>query len=96
MIYDGKMEIDTKKLLDYANFMEDHCKRIETLCKALESDMAFAILCMDELNGKPTARRLQENIEQLRSNLPVGTDVYERLMEARKIILDLLGQEGGM
>ena len=95
MIRDDKMNIDIKKLVDYTNFLEAHCKQIELLCKALESDMAFAVLCMDELNGKPTAKRLQDNIEQLRSNLPVGTDVYERLLEIRRQAEKLLGQEGG-
>ena len=96
MVRDDVMYLDLKKLVDYANFLDAHCKQVELLCKALESDMSFAILCMDELNGKPTAKRLQNNIEQLRNSLPVGTDVYERLMAIQKKALEFLGQEGGM
>ena len=45
---------------------------------------------MDTTNGKVVAKRVQNNIAEIHKNMPIYTDVYDRLVLVRKKIKALI------
>lgn len=94
-MFDDRMEINLIRLKRYTDFLETQCQQIKTLCEIMEADLSLVTPAMDELNGQITAKNLRKNIENIRSTMPVSTEVYDRLVLIRKKLIELVySQEG--
>ena len=76
-------------MVKYMEFLETQCNDIKLLCQGMENDLAIIAYAMDDLNAKTTAMRLQRNIEAVRTNMPIYSDLYNRLALAVKLIKQL-------
>jgi len=94
-MYDDLFEMNPWKMKQYTDFLETQCQKIKTLCDLMEADMTIATHAMDDINGKLAAKALERNVANIRSNMPIYTDVYDRLFLARKMLLEMLGEGGG-
>ena len=89
-MYDDPIVINDYKLKEYVDFLDVQCQGIKELCSAMESDIIIASAAMDTTNGKVVAKRVQNNIAAIHKNMPINTDVYDRLVLVRKKIKELI------
>lgn len=80
------MNVDTQKMSEYADFLEESSRRVVALCQKLETNLAVAVQCMDQQSGRLAAQRMAQNLETIRNSVPINDDAVQRLTLARKYI----------
>jgi predicted negative regulator of RcsB-dependent stress response len=88
------MEVDNEKMKEYANFLQDNSRGIIALCNLIEESLTVAKQCMDQQSGQGAAARLQQNIENIKANVPISDNANQRLELALKYLIDLDGLFG--
>ena len=73
------MELDTARMREYQEFLEDHTSKIETICMEMDEYIQIAAQCMDPESGRGAAQRMMQNIENIRKNIPISDGVSKRL-----------------
>ena len=94
-MFDDVIDINLIQLKKYADFLDSQCGKIKTLCDIMEADLSLVAPAMDELNGQITAKNLRKNIENIRSTMPVCTEVYTRLDLVRQKLIELINMQEG-
>ena len=89
------MEMDTVKMREYADFLEENSRQITLLCEAIEENLSLAIQCMDSKSGLEAARRMTVNLENIKKNIPINDDACQRLILSLKRINDATNVFGG-
>lgn len=74
------MNVNTVGMQNYADFLEDHSRQIQNLCQQMEQLVAIAAQCMDQQSGVAAAGRLMQNMETIRTNVPMADDACQRLI----------------
>ena len=80
------MNVNTQKMEEYADFLEENSRNIVNLCNELERCLTIAVQCMDQDSGHAAALRMAENIENIKNNVPISNDAAKRLQLSRKYI----------
>lgn len=80
------MNVDTQKMEEYAEFLEENSRKIIDLCNKLEENLIIAVQCMDQQSGRSAAQRLAQNLEKIKSNVPISDDASKRLVLSKKYI----------
>ncbi len=80
------MNVDTGKMSEYADFLEENSKKIITLCSKIEESLAIAVQCMDQDSGRAAAQRMAQNLENIKNNVPICDDANKRLVLSKKYI----------
>lgn len=88
------MNVNTQKMEEYAEFLEENSRKIIELCNKLEESLAMAVQCMDQQSGRSAAQRMAQNLENIKKNVPVSEDASKRLVLSKKHI-DSAGQVFG-
>lgn len=80
------MNVDIQKMEEYAEFLEENSRKIIDLCNKLEENLIIAVQCMDQQSGRSAAQRLAQNLEKIKSNVPISDDASKRLVLSKKYI----------
>ena len=80
------MNVDTMKMAEYADFLEENSRKIVDLCNRIEELLNIAVQCMDQNSGRAAAQRMAQNLESIKSNVPISDDASERLAKAKTLI----------
>lgn len=80
------MNINTQKVQEYAEFLEESSRRIIALCNELEGGLAMATQCMDQQGGRDAAQRMEQSIERIKKNVLISEDARKRLVLTLKYI----------
>lgn len=80
------MDVITEKMAEYANFLDENSRNIETLCNMIEQQLQVAVQCMDQQSGRNAALRMAQNIENVKNNRPISDNASERLVLAKKLV----------
>lgn len=88
------MNVNTQKMEEYAEFLEENSRKIIELCNRLEENLVIAVQCMDQNSGRSAAQRMAQNLESIKNNVPISDDASKRLMLSKKQI-DSAGQVFG-
>jgi len=59
------MNVDTGKMAEYADFLDETSRRIIELCNNIEETLVLAVQCMDQQSGRGAAQRLAQNLENI-------------------------------
>lgn len=82
------MNVDTERMQEYSDYMADCSRQILELCTGVEECLSLALSCMDSSSGAKAARRLTQNIENIRANIKWTDDTCKRLVLAKKQVID--------
>lgn len=88
------MKVNTGKMTEYAEFLDETSKKIELLCTKIEEGLLMAVQCMDQQSGRGAAQRMAQNLENIKNNVPISDDASKRLVLSKKYI-DSAGQVFG-
>lgn len=88
------MNVNTQKMEEYAEFLEENSRKIIELCNKLEESLVMAVQCMDQESGRSAAQRMAQNLENIKINVPISEDASKRLILSKKHI-DSAGQVFG-
>lgn len=80
------MDVNTGKMMEYAEFLDDTSTKIVTLCTKIEESLMLAIQCMDQQSGLRAAQRMTQNLENIKNNVPISNDAKKRLVLSKKHI----------
>ena len=80
------MNVDTEKMKEYAEFLEDTSAQITTLCTKIEEALLMAVQCMDQQSGRGAAQRMAQNLENVKNNVPISNNASKRLVLSKKYI----------
>ena len=80
------MNVNTDKMTEYAEFLDENSKKIIALCNEIEKALLMAVQCMDQQSGRGAAQRLAQNLENIKNNVPVSDDASRRLVLSKKYI----------
>ena len=78
------MNVDTSLMAQYAQFLEEKSSSIVNLCNQLGECLTIAVQCMDQQSGRAAAQRMAQNIENVKSNVPMADDASKRLILSMK------------
>lgn len=88
------MNVNTEKMVEYANFLETNSRNIINLCNEIEQALAIAVQCMDQQSGRGAAQRMAQNMENIKNNVPLSDDACQRLVLSKRYV-DSAGQVFG-
>ncbi len=74
------MNFNTTSMAQYAQFLEDHSRKIVNLCEHLEGCLSMAVQCMDQQSGRQAAVRMAQNIETIKKSAPMADNASKRLI----------------
>ena len=80
------MNVNTQKMEEYAEFLEENSRKIIVLCNKLEESLVMAVQCMDQQSGRSAAQRMAQNLENIKSNVPISDDACKRLILSKKYV----------
>ena len=80
------MNVNTQKMEEYAEFLEENSRKIITLCNKLEESLVVAVQCMDQQSGRSAAQRMAQNLENIKNNVPISDDASKRLVLSKKYV----------
>lgn len=80
------MNVNTTKMVEYANFLEENSRNIIALCTSLEGKLSVAAHLMDSESGRAAGLRMAANIENIKKNVPISNDACKRLLLSKKYI----------
>ena len=80
------MNVNTQKMEEYAEFLEENSRRIVALCNQLEEGLVIAVQCMDQQSGRSAAQRMAQNLENIKNNVPISDDASKRLTLSKKYV----------
>lgn len=80
------MNVDTVKMSEYADFLDDNSQKIIALCTKIEECLIVAVQCMDQQSGRGAAQRMAQNLENIKNNVPISDDASKRLVLSKKYI----------
>lgn len=80
------MNVDTVRMQEYADFLEDHSHQIIQLCDNLEQALSMAVQCLDQESGRSAAQRMTQNLENIKSSVPISDDACKRLILSKKYV----------
>lgn len=89
------MIVNTQKMGEYADFLEENSARIKELCNEIEESLIIAVQCMDQQSGRAAASRMARNLENIKKNVPISDDASKRLVKSKKYIGDARNVFGG-
>ena len=78
------MNVNTSLMAQYASLLEENSRSIVNLCNQLEECLTVAVQCMDQQSGRAAAQRMAQNIENVKSNVPMADDASKRLILSMK------------
>ena len=82
------MNVNTDKMGEYAEFLDQNSQKIIALCNKIEETLVIAVQCMDQQSGRGAAQRMAQNLENVKKNVPISDDASKRLVLAKKYIGD--------
>lgn len=82
------MNLNTASMREYAEFLEENSSRIITLCNSLEENLMRAIQYMDQSSSVYAVKRMVQNIENIKNNVPISDDASKRLILVLKRVHD--------
>ena len=85
------MNVNTQKMEEYAEFLEENSRKIIELCNKLEESLVMAVQCMDQQSGRSAAQRMAQNLENIKNNVPISDEASRRLILSKKHV-DSAGQ----
>lgn len=80
------MNVNTQKMEEYAEFLEENSRKIIALCNKLEESLVIAVQCMDQQSGRSAAQRMARNLENIKNNVPINDDASKRLVLSKKYV----------
>lgn len=80
------MNVNTMKMEEYAQFLEEKSRNIIELCNHIQEDLIIAMQCMDQQSGQGAAMRMGNNIENIKRSVPVSDDAARRLVLSKKYV----------
>lgn len=80
------MNVNTEKMTEYADFLDETSRRIVTLCTKIEQSLVMAVQCMDQQSGRAAAQRMAQNLENVKNNVPISDDASKRLVLSKKYV----------
>lgn len=80
------MNVNTQKMEEYAEFLEENSRKIIALCNKLEESLVIAVQCMDQHSGRSAAQRMAQNLENIKNNVPISDDASKRLVLSKKYV----------
>ena len=80
------MNVNTQKMEEYAEFLEENSRKIIDLCNKLEECLVIAVQCMDQQSGRSAAQRMAQNLENIKNNVPINEEASKRLVLSKKYI----------
>ena len=80
------MNVETTKMSEYAEFLDENSRKIIALCTNIEQCLEMAVQCMDQESGQGAAQRMSQNMENIKSNVPISDDASKRLVLSRKYV----------
>ncbi len=80
------MNVETTKMAEYADFLAENSRLIVDLCTKIEETLILAVQCMDQQSGRGAAQRMAQNLENIKSNVPISDDASKRLILSKKYI----------
>ena len=80
------MNVNTQKMEEYAEFLDENSRKIITLCNKLEESLVVAVQCMDQQSGRSAAQRMAQNLENIKNNVPISDDASKRLVLSKKYV----------
>ena len=89
------MNVDTSRMQEYAEFMEEQSVRIISLCNQIEQSIGEAVQYMDQMSGLNAAKNLMENLENIKVCAQFSDDTCKKLVLAKKQIEDASRVFGG-
>lgn len=88
------MNVNTSKMTEYAEFLDETSRKIVSLCSKIEESLIMAVQCMDQQSGRSAAQRMAQNLENIKNNVPISDDASKRLVLSKKYV-DSAGQVFG-
>ena len=64
------MNVNTQKMEEYAEFLEENSRKIIDLCNKLGESLVIAVQCMDQQSGRSAAQRMAQNLENIKKPVP--------------------------
>lgn len=80
------MNVDTGKMGEYAEFLDENSRKIVELCTKIEETLVVAVQCMDQQSGRGAAQRMAQNLENIKKNVPISDDASKRLVLSKKYV----------
>lgn len=80
------MNVDTGKMTEYADFLDETSRKIVALCSKIEESLIMAVQCMDQQSGRGAAQRMAQNLENIKNNVPISDDASKRLVLSKKYV----------
>lgn len=80
------MNFDTDKMREYSEFLEENSRKIGELCIKIEESLMLAVQCMDQQSGRGAAQRMEQNLNNIKNNVPISDDASRRLVLSKKYI----------
>ena len=80
------MNVNTQKMEEYAEFLEENSRKIIALCNKLDESLVIAVQCMDQQSGRSAAQRMAQNLENIKNNVPISDDASKRLVLSKKYV----------
>lgn len=80
------MNVDTAKMMEYSEFLEENSRKIIALCNTIEQQLVVAVQCMDQQSGRGAALRMSQNMENIKNNVPVSDAASKRLVLSKKYV----------
>lgn len=80
------MNVNTQKMEEYAEFLEENSRRIIALCNKLGESLVIAVQCMDQRSGRSAAQRMAQNLENIKNNVPISDEASKRLILSKKYV----------
>lgn len=89
------MNVDTGRMKEYADFMEEQSSKIINLCDQIEQSIGETIQYMDQVSGLNAAKNLMENMENIKACVQFSDNTCQKLVHAKMLIEDAGSVFGG-
>lgn len=80
------MNVNTQKMEEYAEFLDENSRKIIALCNKLEESLVIAVQCMDQQSGRSAAQRMAQNLENIKKIVSISDDASKRLVLSKKYV----------
>ena len=88
------MNLNLTSMDEYVQFLQNTSVQIQKLCDEMGEELLIAVQCMDQQSGRQAARRMAQNIQNIKNNIIIADESVQKLVKAKTLTLQAMNTFG--